>query len=241
MAFNVRIMPVKVIGDLWDAIFGAPFDATDDVVARGVRYAVDNGANIINMSIGREGDPAPVIQSAITYAVSRGVFVAVSAGNGFLDDNPPERVAEFATQIDGMVAVGAVGRDLRRASYSTTGPHVELAAPGGDIDRAGSAAGILQQTFDFDFVETYIFGPSRYRAPRFDVFAYQFFQGTSMASPHVAGFAALLMQQGITDPAAIEASMKRYATDLGAAGRDDEYGYGLINPRAALRGMGLAK
>jgi hypothetical protein len=49
------------------------------------------------------------------------------------------------------------------------------------------------------------------------------------------------MQQGITDPAAIEAAMEHYATDLGAAGRDDEYGYGLINPRAALRGMGLAK
>ena len=83
--------------------------------------------------------------------------------------------------------------------------------------------------------------PARYRAPRFDVFAYQFFQGTSMAAPHVSGFAALLIQQGITKPAAIEAAMKRYATDLGAAGRDNEYGYGLINPRASLRGLGLAK
>ena len=49
------------------------------------------------------------------------------------------------------------------------------------------------------------------------------------------------MQQGITDPAAIEAIMKRFATDLGSAGRDDQYGYGLINVRAALRGMGLAR
>ena len=62
-----------------------------------------------------------------------------------------------------------------------------------------------------------------------------------MATPHVAGFAALLMQQGVTSPAAIEAIMKRYATDLGPAGRDDEYGNGLINPRASLRGLGLAK
>ena len=77
--------------------------------------------------------------------------------------------------------------------------------------------------------------------PRFDAFAYQFLQGTSMAAPHVSGFAALLMQQGITSPAAIEAIMKRYATDLGPTGRDNEYGYGLINPRAALRGMGLAR
>ncbi len=62
-----------------------------------------------------------------------------------------------------------------------------------------------------------------------------------MAAPHVSGLAALMIQQGITKPAAIEAAMKKYATDLGAPGRDDEYGYGLINPRASLRGMGLLK
>jgi subtilisin family serine protease len=73
------------------------------------------------------------------------------------------------------------------------------------------------------------------------VFAYLPFQGTSMATPHVSGFAALLMQQGITSPAAIEAAMEKFATDLGPAGRDDQYGYGLINPRASLRGLGLAK
>jgi len=92
-----------------------------------------------------------------------------------------------------------------------------------------------------DLVETYFDGPARYRAPRFDSFAYEFFQGTSMAAPHVAGFAALLMQQGITSPAAIEAIMKRYATDLGPQGPDDAYGHGLINPRASLRGLGLVK
>ena len=62
-----------------------------------------------------------------------------------------------------------------------------------------------------------------------------------MAAPHVAGFAAMLIHQGITSPAAIEAVMKRYATDLGSPGRDNEYGHGLINPRAALRGLGLAQ
>ncbi len=49
------------------------------------------------------------------------------------------------------------------------------------------------------------------------------------------------MQQGITSPAAIEAAMKRYATDKGTPGRDDQFGYGLINPRATLRGLGLAR
>jgi len=241
MAFNVRIMPVKVIAGDWDFIFGSPLQGTDDVVARGVRYAVDNGAQVLNMSIGRTGPPAPVVQEAITYAVSRGAFVVVAAGNEFEVGNPVERLAEFAPLIQGMVAVAAIGRDRRRAFYSTTGPYIELAAPGGNMRAGGSEGGILQQTYDFDFVDTFLGSPTQYRAPRFDVFTYQYFQGTSMAAPHVSGFAALLVQQGITKPAAIEAAMTRYATDLGAAGRDNEFGHGLINPRASLRGLGLAK
>lgn len=242
MAFNVKLMPVKVIEGDWDFIFGSPFGGTDDVVARGIRYAVDNGARVLNMSIGRAGGaPASAVQEAIAYAVSHGAFVAVAAGNDFLAGNPLERVAEFAPQIDGMVAVGAIGRNRARASYSSTGAFVELMAPGGDSSQGGAAGGILQQTYDLDLTETFLDGPSAYRAPRFDAFTYESFQGTSMATPHVAGFAAMLMQQGITSPAAIEAVMKRYATDLGNPGRDNEYGYGVINPRAALRGLGLAK
>jgi serine protease len=241
MAFNVRIMPVKVIDGVWDLVFNSPFVGTDDTVARGVRYAVDNGAKVINMSIGRSGPPAPVVEDAVRYAVSRGAFVAVAGGNEFLRGPAPQRLAEFAPSVDGMVAVGAVGRDLVRATYSSVGSFIELMAPGGDFSRGGSTSGILQQTFDLDLVETYTGSVGQYRAPRFDAFAYFYFTGTSMATPHVSGMAALLMQQGITSPAAIEAIMKQFATDLGAAGRDDEYGHGMINPRAALRGMGLAK
>jgi serine protease len=242
MAYNVRIMPVKVIQSTWDEIFSSPNGGTDDVVARGIRYAADNGAKVINMSIGRtQGGPAPLIRDAITYAVSKGVFVAVAAGNTRDADNAPNRIAELAPSIDGMVAVGAVGKTLNLAYYSTTGPFVEISAPGGDQRQGGTTAGVVQQTIDSDVLETYNRPPSQFGPPRADSFAFEFFQGTSMATPHVSGFAALLMQQGITSPAAIEAAMKKYATDKGTPGRDDQFGYGLINPRVTLRGLGLAR
>ena len=241
MAGNVRLMPVKVIDTEWDFIFNSPFIGTDDTVSRGIRYAADNGAKVINISLGRSGPPAPVVESAVRYAVSHGAFVAVAGGNEFEQGNAPQRLAEFAPLVDGMVAVAATGRDGRRATYSTPGSFIELAAPGGDFTRGGSVGGILQQTLDLDLVETFTGSVARYRAPRFDAFAYYYFEGTSMSTPHVSGLAALLVDQGVASPAAIEAILKQTATDLGAAGRDDEYGYGLINPRAALRGMGLAK
>lgn len=241
MAFNVRLMPVKVLRDRWDQIFGSPNFATDATVARGIRYAADNGAKVINMSLGRDGPPAPAVADAVRYAVSRGVFVAIAGGNDFEQGNPTEQIAALAVDIDGAMSVAAVGRNLTRAYYSGTGSFIEIAAPGGDRRSGGGEAGILQQTLDLDLALTYELPVSLFEAPRFDAFAYYYFQGTSMATPHVAGLAALLMSQGITSPAAIEAAIKRFATDLGPPGRDDEYGHGLINPRATLRGLGLLK
>jgi serine protease len=244
MAFNVRLMPVKVIGGDWDFIFNAPNEATTSVVANGIRYAVDNGAQVINMSIGFSGTgPLPAIEEALRYAVSHGVFVAVAAGNDFEDGNPEEALAEIATKIDGVMSVGAVGRDLARAYYSSSRSSVEIAAPGGNFRVGGDAGGVIQQTFDpvTSAVDPLSSPVSDYHTPRYDVFGYEAFQGTSMATPHVAGLAAMLMQQGITSPAAIEKAIKRFAQDLGTTGRDDDFGSGLIRPRETLRGLGLTR
>jgi serine protease len=252
VAFNVKLMPVKVISTEWDDIFGSPEAGTDDVVARGIRYAADNGAQIINLSIGRTGPAtcgtnpsqdgcAPAVEDAIKYAVGKGCFVAIAGGNSFADGNKTEVLAEIATRVPGAVSVAAVNKDKGHAPYSSTGTYIELAAPGGEFGFFESTGGILQQTLDLDLVETFSKPPSQFGRPRFDALAYFYFTGTSMSAPHVSGVAAMLMQQGITSPAAIEAALERFAVDLGPAGRDSTFGFGLVDARATLRGLGLAK
>jgi serine protease len=240
IAFNVKIMPVKTIATDWDFIFGALHFGTEDDVARATHYAVDNGARVLNMSIGGEG-PSPVMEDAIKYAVGKGAFVAIAAGNGFEDGNPAEAPADSAPRIKGAVAVGAIDPLKRRAFYSATGSYVELVAPGGSNRGFARDGFVFQQTFNFNFTDTFLLDPAQYRAPRFDVIGVFGYIGTSMATPHVAALAAMLMQQGITEPAAIEDALEKYAIDLGPAGRDDEYGFGLIDARNTLRGLGLAK
>jgi serine protease len=239
VAFNVKLMPVKVIDSMWDDLWGSPHQGTDDIVATGIRYAADNGAKVLNMSIGRTGPPAPVIEDAIRYAVSKGCFIAIAAGNDFGSGNPVEVVSEIASRVQGAVSVAAVDPQRQHAVYSSAGNYVELAAPGGIPGGQGNF--VWQQTFDFNFTDTFLQPPAKYGPPRFDVLAYVGYIGTSMATPHVSGLAAMLMQQGITDPAAIEAAMELAAIDLGSPGRDALYGYGLIDARNTLRGLGLAK
>lgn len=235
MAFGVSIMPIKAVSGELDILLGAPVIGTSAVVADAIRFAVDNGADVINLSLG--GDTASTAErEAIQYAVDQGVFVVVAAGNEGERGSPPSYPAADAGEIDGAIAVGAVDFELARAPYSNVNDYVEIAAPGGDLgadlNDDGYADGVLQQTLDFEAV----FGEGR-----FDVFVYEFSHGTSMATPHVAALAALLVDQGITDPRAVEAALKRFATDLGPEGRDNETGFGLLNPRATLRGLGLAR
>ena len=261
VAFNVKLMPVKVISSDWDEILGSPNEGTDDIVARGVRYAVDNGAKVLNLSIGRTGEPAPVMEDAIKYAVcggapsatcsGKGAFVAIAAGNDFEAGNRTEVIAEIASRVQGAVSVASIDQSRKHAFYSSTGAWVELAAPGGSFRGFPASGGILQQTLDLDLVETFNLPPSRYSAPRFDVLAYFYFIGTSQATPHVSGLAAMLMQQGITDPAAIEAALEKFATPCSESlntcdatvgpNRNNSYGFGLVEARSTLRGLGLAK
>jgi serine protease len=241
LAFNAKLMPVKVIDTEWDDIFGSPEAGTDQVVARGIRYAVDNGAKVLNMSLGRTGPPAPVIEDAIRYAVGRGAFIAIAAGNDYENGNPTEVIAEIASRVPGAISVAAVDRNRQHAYYSSAGPWVEVAAPGGSFRGFAADGGILQQTLDLQLVETFLLPLAQFGPPRFDAVADYYFTGTSSATPHVAALAALLMQQGITDPAAVEAAIEHFATDLGDPGRDDLFGFGLIEARNTLRGLGLAR
>ena len=264
IAFNARLMPVKVLGGFWDVVFGsAPFQGgSDDDVAAGLRYAADNGAKVINMSLGSSGPPdcgtnpnrsgcSPVIEAAMRYAVGKGAFVVVAGGNEFEDfvppfgTNPTSVLAEIASRINGAISVAAVDPNKARSFYSSTGTYIEIAAPGGsNRGFPGSSGFVFQQTFNFNFVETFdptVVPPSQYAAPRFDILANIGYIGTSMAAPHISGVAAMLIQQGITDPAAIEAAIEQTALDLGTPGRDDQYGFGLVDARAALRGLGLAR
>ncbi len=247
VAFNARLMPLKVCLSEWEVLF---FFAEDGVTtlppafeggvcfasdeARAIRYAADNGAKVLNLSLGGT-EPSSATQSALQYAVSRGAFISVSGGNRYEEGNRPGYPASYAREISGMMAVAAVGQDLNRAYYSTTGDFIEIAAPGGNTRVGGAAGRVWQQTYRASAMSL------NQLAPRFDLLEDDAYQGTSMASPHVAGLAALLYAQGIRNPAAIEAAIRQFATDRGSPGRDNEYGFGLVDARATLRGLGIAR
>ena len=209
IAFGCSIMPVKVLSRRGEAPY--------TTIADGVYFAADNGADVINLSLGGPFD-SDTLRDAVAYAYGKGVTIVCSAGNDGAGA-PPSYPAAYDAYC---IAVGATRYDQTRAYYSTTGSYVDLAAPGGDIDvdqnGDGYFDGILQQTFD--------------RNPK--DWGYWFYQGTSVAAPHVSGVAALLISTGVTGPDVVREALESTAEDLGIPGWDVEYGWGLVDAYAAL-------
>ncbi|WP_436527510.1 S8 family peptidase [Actinoplanes sp. HUAS TT8] len=174
--------------------------------AQGIVWATDHGANVINMSLGSSGQSSAV-SVAITYARSKGVVVVAAAGNERAKGSP----VSYPGADAGVIAVAATDSGDAVASYSNAGSYVDVAAPG---------SGILS---------TY---PTALAASGT---GYATMNGTSMASPHVAGTAALLLaaHPGLT-PDQVESALESTAVDLGPTGRDNDYGYGRIDAAAAL-------
>ncbi|MDQ1307245.1 MAG: hypothetical protein QG671_3077 [Actinomycetota bacterium] len=197
LAPGATILPVRVLDSTGS---GASSD-----VARGIIWAADHGATVINLSLGADVDRAdkpadPTMRTAVQYAVGKGIPVAAAAGNERLEGNAPSYPAAYPE----VIAVAATDRRGSPGWFSTSGAYVDLAAPGVDI----------LSTF-----------PSGYHSQ----------EGTSMATPYVAAALGLLRERHPTDsPAQLQTRLESTATDVAAPGRDQETGLGLINPDRAL-------
>lgn len=202
-------MPIKVLDKTGQGTYAD--------IAEGIIYATDNGANVINLSFGGPYD-SETIRNAVSYAYNKGVTIVCATGNDGLN-----KVAYPAAYDDYCIAVGATRYDETIASYSNRGNSLDLVAPGGDLNVDqnidGYPDGVLQQTF-WHTTNNWI---------------YRFYQGTSMAAPHVTGVAALLISRGIAaTPDEVRKVLQATAKDKGIPGKDSIYGYGIVNAHAAL-------
>jgi serine protease len=205
IAFGCTVMPVKVLDRE-----GA---GTDSDIVKGIEYAANNGAEVINMSLSGP-DRSEALEEAVEYAVSKDVVVCASSGN----ENAPQ--VGYPAAYDDCIAVGATGPDKKRAPYSNYGSALDVVAPGGDGE--GLSSGILQQTYENE------------GDPSSD-FVFKAMSGTSMACPHVAGVAALLRsRRGAWSAGEVRAAITSTCLDLGDTGWDERYGWGLIDAKAAL-------
>ena len=222
VSWGAVIMPIRVLG----LGGGSSFD-----LLQGLRYAagLDNAsgklparrADIINLSLGCSECYSQALQDAITAARAAGVIVVAAAGNA------GSEVQFYPAAYEGVVAVGAVTSGSARASYSNFGDFVDVVAPGGDdVDRDGDGY------------------PDRILSTMGDdssgaiEFRYGWSSGTSMAAPHVTGVAALMKAvYPQLSPAQFDAALASGVTvdDLGASGRDKQYGFGLIDAYRAVQ------
>jgi serine protease len=208
VAYEATIMPLKVLGgDGRGSVAG---------IANAIRYAADNGAQVINMSLGGPL-PSRVLAKAIEYANERGVTVVCAAGN-----ESKSRIG-YPAANDGSIAVAAVDLLGERTWYSNWGDSLDISAPGGDTradkNRDGYPDGVLQNTI-------------KLQDPLAD--HYMWLQGTSMASPHVAGAAALVVARGVTNPSEVERVLKDTAVHPKKVKWDRDYGAGVIDTAAAV-------
>lgn len=175
-----------------------------DIIAA-TDWAVANGMQVINMSLGYDG-PFWLSdwEAASNNAYNAGLLLVAAAGNSGKPSGNGNNVEQPAL-YESVIAVSAIKQDETRASFSSTGPAVELAAPG------------------YNILSTY---PNN---------SYTSYNGTSMASPHVAGAAAVVWQAGSSlTNVQLRQVLKNTARDLGAAGKDNLYGYGLVDTYAAV-------
>jgi len=210
VARKAVIMPLKVLSASGSGSVGAIADA--------IRYAADNGAKVINMSLGGRFRSS-VLEKAVKYAHDKGVTVVCAAGND------GSKKVSFPAAYPGAVAVAATQYDETTTFYSNAGKEIDVAAPGGntqvDQNNDGMPDGVLQNTI--------VIGD-----PTKD--GYFPFMGTSMASPHAAGVAALIVGAGVTDPDAVEAVLKETARAPKGAKIDPmKYGAGIIDAPAAVK------
>ncbi|MGW0826044.1 S8 family peptidase [Streptomyces sp. NPDC002845] len=190
IAYNAKISPVRVLGkcggydsDIIDAITWASGGTVSGVPAN------TNVAKVINMSLGGGGRCSTATQNAINAAVNRGTTVVVAAGNSNAN------AANYSpASCNNVISVAATNRSGSRSFYSNFGSVVDIAAPGGDT-RSGTANGI------YSTLNSGTQGPSSE--------SYAYYQGTSMAAPHIAGLAALMksVNSSLT-PAQIESAIK---------------------------------
>ncbi len=210
VAFKCSIMPLKVLDKYGSGTYAD--------VADGIRFAADKGAKVINLSLGGSSDSI-TLKDAVAYAYDKGVTIVAASGN----NGSPDTISYPAAYDAYCIAVGATRYDETVAYYSNRGSSLDLVAPGGDLtvdqNNDGYGDGVLQQTFS----NTY------------DNWGYWFYQGTSMAAPHVSGVSALIISKGIaTTPDKVREVLQSTAEDKGLAGLDEEYGYGIVDAFAAL-------
>ena len=204
VAPSATILPVKALS--------AQGGGRSEWIATAIDEAVDQGAHIINMSLG--GRYSAVIANAVKKAQNSGVLIVAAAGNSGREG------VSYPAALPGVIGVSAVGPDDGLAYYSSWGEGVDISAPGGDTRIKGG--GIRQDTVTKDGGHDFLS-----------------FQGTSMAAPHVAGAAAVLWQPAGGDPDVVKDALTGGAKDLGSPGLDPEYGHGRLDIAAALRTLGV--